>query len=402
MERNILFCLEAEFATLNYLLTTPDSVSVLEALGRLRPDYYSDKVHRKIFELLQQVYMERGVDAMYLLEHYPEHRDRIQRIMQSASILNVERFGNAVDSLEEAYQRRVVEQAGKEILAIALNRDVRRPYSAAYNALVKHPVSRSGRGGTSSISSIADGYLTGGRGLLGGPALQSGLARFDRVMRGNLIAMVGGTHSGKTWFSVNLCLGYLLNGCAGSYYSLDGSKRQVFEKMLSIHSEVDYRAILARHAMDAEQEQRMTTSVRAMKDLPIEIHDDKVTLGEIVNDLYHAKRLRDIKFAIVDGGDLLPEDLGRVIAQLSRLSYRTDVPVFLFARGSTNNLRDYRSASTVVQVCKEDAPESDQLRLKVIKSDDGPAGGTLFFDWNPRTGTLKEKNVSARMAVHTI
>ena len=169
---------------------------------------------------------------------------------------------------EEAPPDTLVEQAAVDLFRLAQGHD---------------------RRGLEHISDVAKEAMDNlldrleGRGSTG---LRVGFSRLDTITQGfqpgNLIILAARPGIGKTALALNWCLrSAMYHGAHAAFFSLEMSKEEVFNRLLSAHSGINIKSVLA-GGCDEQTQARLLKSRDALLELPIYINDQAaITTREI-------------------------------------------------------------------------------------------------------------------------
>jgi len=259
-----------------------------------------------------------------------------------------------------------------------------------------------------------------GRGSTG---LKVGFPRLDGITQGfqpgNLIILAARPGIGKTALALNWLLRSALNSHAHvAFFSLEMSKEEVFNRLLSSHSSINMKEVQA-GAFNDEIQARLLKSRDALLDLPIYINDQAgITIGQITAmvDRHLAQSNAKLDMVIVDylqlmsspdsskaakqseatrigeisrGFKLLAKDKGIPVVVLSQLNREVE-----HRQGGRPQLSDLRDSGAIEQDADMvmfihrkmkpvmDGEEEDRsAELLLAKHRSGPTGAVgLYFE----------------------
>jgi replicative DNA helicase len=259
-----------------------------------------------------------------------------------------------------------------------------------------------------------------GRGSTG---LRVGFSRLDTLTQGfqpgNLVILAARPGIGKTALALNWLLRSAMNHKAhGAFFSLEMSKEEVFNRLLSAHAGINLKAAQA-VGLDPQVEARLLQSRDAMLELPIFINDKAaITCREITAmvDRHLAQANHKLDLLIVDYLQLVssPESsraakqseavrIGEISRSFKLLAKEHGMPVVVLSqlnrevehrqsgRPQLSDLRDSgaieQDADIVMFIHRRMAPSSEGgdddkfAELIIAKHRNGPVGSVgLYFE----------------------
>jgi replicative DNA helicase len=276
-----------------------------------------------------------------------------------------------------------------------------------------------------------------GRGSTG---LRVGFSRLDAITQGfqpgNLIILAARPGIGKTALALNWCLrSAMYHGAHAAFFSLEMSKEEVFNRLLSAHSGINLKSVLATGG-DEQIQARLLKSRDALLELPIYINDQAaITTREITamvdRHLSQSNQKLDILFVdylqllsspessraakqseatrigeISRGFKLLAKDHGLPVVVLSQLN--REVEHRQSGRPQLSDLRDSgaieQDADMVMFIHRKMQPSQDggdddkSAELIIGKHRNGPVGSVgLYFEGEFARYREMERNTDAEL-----
>ncbi|MDR3670087.1 MAG: replicative DNA helicase [Holophaga sp.] len=259
-----------------------------------------------------------------------------------------------------------------------------------------------------------------GRGSTG---LKVGFSRLDGITQGfqpgNLIILAARPGIGKTALALNWLLrSAQYHGAHGAFFSLEMSKEEVFNRLLSAHSSINMKAVQA-GTFDEEIQARLLRSRDALLEMPIYINDQAgITVREITAmvDRHLSRSNQKLDIVIVDYLQLMssPESsraakqseavrIGEISRGFKLLAKDHGIPVVVLSQlnrevehrqGGRPQLSDLRDSGAIEQdadmvmfihrkmkAVMEGEEEDRSAELLLAKHRNGPTGAVaLYFE----------------------
>ena len=287
-------------------------------------------------------YLDDGLPELYNLESYVRivaDKATRRRLILSANSL-IQRASTGIESTAELIEA----ASGLSALSVSTADPMQSPLDCIQDA-----------GGI-------DAYLAEGR-LLG---LQWPVARLTAstggMMPGDLVIVAAGTGRGKTAFALWCALHAATKGAGVAVQSLEMSKRQLINRMLS-HCGSYNSSLLRRGNLSIADQHAICTSAADLCDLPIYISDSTSgTVSGLIGSVTRMRTKKQIGLVIVDYLQLMTgpgrsrvEQVGSVARGLKNAAMELGLPIMALSQLS----RDHQKAGTTPQL--QDLRESGDI-----------------------------------------
>lgn len=354
--------IEAEQAVLGAMMMSNAAATESAADMLTAGDFYRD-IHGKIFDAMCIVVRRgSGLDIVTLnseLEKsgHLEQCGGLAYLMQIADFVpTIANLTHYVAIVREASTRRRLMQAAQEIaqLARASETEIRAVTTKAESLVMEATGAERGGDTYATMRQILPGVFDemesrgqNGGGLVG---LPTGLGSWDVVLsglrKGNLITVAGRPAMGKTGFACCVAANLAMAGKPVLFFSLEMSKQELTQRMLSSVAQVDSYA-LQQGRLDRDQWRRLSEANELLLYAPLAIDDDPtLTVPQMLS---RARRVRaewgELALVVVDyiqrvkpdqsrRDGTQAEEVGAVAQGLKTLSKLLDVPVMALAQVS--------------------------------------------------------------------
>ncbi|MBI4057833.1 replicative DNA helicase [Candidatus Microgenomates bacterium] len=404
---------EAEISVLGALLLNRDAViSVAEFL---EPSHFYDDRHKKIFEAVLELYIERApIDVLTVSEKLKTQR--VLKDIGGASYLgelvnqvptaaHVEHYGRIV---KEAATKRLLMNAAVKLAELSFDEGTSadelldRAEQEVFSLSQKHleqsfiPVREAL---AESFDRLDELHKTPG-GLRGVP---SGFSDIDNMLAGfqrsNLIILAARPGIGKTALALNIAQNIAVNDKRPvGFFSLEMSKEELVDRLLVSQAEIDAWKLKTGRLDDADFT-RLSDAMGVLAEAPLYI-DDTPALS-ILEMRTKARRLQveyGVELLIADYLQLIigrrlenrVQEVSEISQSLKNLARELKVPVLAISqlsraveqRGSRRpQLADLRESGAIEQdadvvmfLWREDEEDVENVNLDIAKHRNGPLG----------------------------
>ena len=442
-EESLLYNLDAERSVLGSVLI--DSEAIVKIADKLIPEDFYSKQHQYIYSALFGLYEERKeIDVLTLADRLKGRKQladaggasyitELTNFVPTAA--HVESYATIV--LDKSIRRQLM-VLYKDIQARVLNEavEIKSLVETTEDALLKVSLQHTNQE-MSSLESILESSferldaLHRDKKKLRG--LSTGFKDLDQMLAGlqrsDLFVLAARPSMGKTAFVLNLAHNVALQSKEPVLiFSLEMSKDQLVDRLLSMESGVDAWALRTGNLTDADFE-KIAQALGPLSEAPIYIDDSAgITVNELRTKARKEAHQHSIGLIIVDylqlmtGGDKYGNMANRVqeISEISRglkvLARELNVPVIALSQLSRGvesrpdkipQLADLRESGSIEQdadvvafIFREDYynPETERKHITDIlikKHRNGPTGGVeLYFDTEKQRFRSLEKQHS--------
>lgn len=421
--------LEAEASLLGALLIDTDAI--VKIADTIRPTDFFDKRHERIYEAITQLYEARSeVDTLTLADRLksngylesiggPAYITELTNFVPTAS--HVEQYADIV--AQKAMRRRLI-TASKEIVDLGHDesKQLRELIEEAESRLFEVSQQHIKQDIISIETILAESFdrlddLHKDKQKIRG--VTTGFRDMDNILAGfqrsDLIILAARPSMGKTALALNFAHNVALQAQESVLvFSLEMSKEQLVDRLLSMESGVDAWALRTGNLTDADFE-KIGHAMGTLSEAPIYIDDTPgITISDLRTKARREAHQRPLGLIIVDylqlmsGGSRFSGDGNRVqeISEISRglkgVARELNVPVIALSQLSRSvesrspqipQLADLRESGSIEQdadvvafIYREEYynPETDRKKLTDIlikKHRNGPTGGVeLMFD----------------------
>jgi replicative DNA helicase len=415
--------LELEQALLGAILANPETVALARALLATE-DFYRD-AHKRIFRVMCELDDAKRAPDLLQVSNRLKATNQLPAVggreyltdlaIDYASVTQIEDYAREIrDTSAQRKLRRLVEIDAREILDDA--GDARGAISAIsekLDALRRLAVPEQS---LTDVGDIADHVFfdIGERQKNGKPAgIPTGYGSLDRLVMlrpGTLDVLAARPAMGKTSFASSVLLNAARAGYKGALFSIEMSKGEIVERMLSTLTGIDSQR-LARGEVSGEEFKMLALALDDLKQLPIKIFDasDGITTPHQIKAKVRLMKMQGFTPALIEIDHLQKmyysetpspsENRVQVIAMISgdlkRLAVDENLAVILLSQLSRevekrqdkrpvqSDLRDSgaleQDADVIMFVYREDyyvkqEMEHDLVELKIAKQRGGPTG----------------------------
>lgn len=431
--------IEAEMSLLGSMLIDPDVIGDVLMIVRAGDAFYkpaNGAIFTAMIELydrnasldivqLNQVLTDRSIlDAVGGLDYLVE----VAQSVPSAS--NAAHYARLVR--DKAMIRELISVAGR-ILADAHERS-EDPVALLNDAesQIFQIAQRSEHHQAESLRDLIEQAMTmiqenEGRALTGVP---TGFAKLDEILggmqRGEMLVLAARPSMGKTALALNIAENAAMHGNAVAIFSLEMSRQQLVQRLLSARSGVDGDR-LRRHMLRTEDYKALMRACDELHDTPIFIDDTAgLTLMQLRAKARRLKQKHDIKAVVVDYLQLMTaghrvESRQQEVSEISRgvkaMARELDVPVVCLSQlnraaeqreGHRPRMSDLRESGSIEQDAdvvamlhreeyyhndpdwRDENPEKCNLGEVIIaKQRNGPTG-LVQLTWDSRTTCFRD------------
>jgi replicative DNA helicase len=420
---------DAEASLLGALLI--DSDAIVKIADSITPTDFFDKRHERIYEAISQLYeRHQAVDVLTLTDRLknngylemvggPAYLTELTNFVPTAS--HVEQYADIV--AQKALRRRLID-ASKEISTLGYDesKGLRELIEDAETRLFNVSQQHIGQNVVSLEAILADSFdrldeLHRDKSKIRG--IPTGFKDLDNTLAGfqrsDLVILAARPSMGKTALALNFAHNVAVqSGQPVLIFSLEMSKEQLVDRLLSMQSGVDAWALRTGNLTDADFE-KIGQAMGALSEAPIYIDDTPgITVSDLRTKARREAHQRELGLIIVDylqlmsGGSRFTSEANRVqeISEISRglkgVARELNVPVLALSQLSRSvesrspqipQLADLRESGSIEQdadvvafIYREEYynPDTDRKKLTDIfikKHRNGPTGGVeLYFD----------------------
>ncbi len=421
--------LDAEASLLGAILIDTDAI--VKIADSLSPDDFYDDRHKRIFEAVLQLYEKHSPIDVLTLSNQLKASGLLEMVGGSAYLTELTNFVPTAAHVEQyadivaqkAMRRRLI-KASQDIVGLGydeahgLQELIEEAEARLFDVSQKHI-----KQDISSIETIlGDSFdrldeLHKDKGKIRG--VPTGFKDLDNILAGlqrsDLFILAARPSMGKTAFSLNLAHNVgLKSEQPVLIFSLEMSKEQLVDRMLSMESGVDAWALRTGNLTDADFE-KIGQAMGSLSEAQIYIDDTPgITVSDLRTKARREAHQRPLGLIIVDylqlmsGGAKFGSDGNRVqeISEISRglkgIARELNVPLVALSQLSRSvesrspqipQLSDLRESGSIEQdadvvafIYREDYynPETDRRNITDIfikKHRNGPTGGVeLYFD----------------------
>lgn len=346
--------LDAERSLLGSLLLNGNAVDDVQGLVSAE-DFYSPG-HLRIYEVISELRQEGiPVDAVSVAEH-------LQAAQQLEDVGGAPYLGTLLETVPHAahaeYYAEIV--AGKARLR-HLIRSCQKAIERAYNEEEDSEIIAEAEGKLHAILERTAGAetVTIAQALEGvfakldsddPPGIPWGLEKLDAMYQlqpGNLVIVAARPSMGKTGLAVNVATNVAKRGDGCGLFSLEMSKMEVTERILSSKAHVSLLKIQKMEPLSEEERMLLLSSSSELAEWPLWIDDNPgLTMTQISAKARLLKRRHGIGLVVVDYIQLIEPDDKKIIREqqvatisrgLKRLAGELDVPVICLAQLNRKN-----------------------------------------------------------------
>lgn len=429
------FSLEAEQAVLGCILSEPESISQVTIL--LKPDYFYLPQHRAIFIIMQEIDSVGGkVDPLIVLERlkndkvYDDAAGKNYLYQLAQSVPSTENVESYCKIIREKFYIRSLITVSKDIIEDSVSTDTsadllldsaeQKIYDIRQGRVSKGPT----KIGDIIVNEVYDKlqklssdnkeqYKGAPTGFVDLDKVTTGLNKSDLVIVGARPAM------GKTSFALNMARNVAMKGKKVLFFSLEMTKEQLAERVLSTEARVLSTKMRTGEISD-EEWPRLATATALLSQCELYFDDtSNMTVPEMKS---RVRRLRDVDAVFVDYLQLMKsggrvesrnQEVSEITRNLKLMAKDLNIPVVVLAqlsrstegRGKSHKpqLSDLRESGSIEQDAdivimlyrdeyygsekedddepEEEKPAVNEVELIVSKNRHGPTT-TVKAMWN--------------------
>jgi len=351
---------EAELSVLGAILLASDSAN--EVMDRLVPEDFYVPAHQTIFEAMTTLYnTSQPIDAVTVSEELRrrDHLERIGGISYLASLIdlvpgvsNIDyyagivgehglrrsliRAGGTVNELAfrtDADIAGVLDRAEQAVLSVAEKGESKRMFHVG--GLMNHVV---------DLIEAADGTSPAG--------LATGFRDLDNLLGGlqpaNMVVIAARPSMGKSTLALNIATNVALRGETVAIFSLEMSKIEIAQRLISSIGKVDTR-VMRMGASNDQEWKRINDAAAKMFTAPMYVDDSSaVNVTDIRAKCRRLQRAHGLSLIVVDYLQLMQgsnrENRQQEIAEISRSlkNLAADLEVPIIAVSQLNRLAEQR------------------------------------------------------------
>ena len=158
--------------------------------------------------------------------------------------------------------------------------------------------------------------------------------------KGELTILAARPAMGKTALSVSILLGAAKNSYNVAFFSLEMSKGQLLDRIMSHESGIPLENIRKQHTLDQDHLNRLGTMVNQVRELPMFIDDQGgLTITELKSKAYSLNRKHDIDIIVVDylqlmkgQGNNREQEISKISNGLKNLAKDLDIPIIALSQ----------------------------------------------------------------------
>ena len=400
--------IEAEQAVLGSMLTDHDAV--LSAIEALRDDAFYREDNKAIFRAILGLYSKsQPIDIITVKAELVENGDfeRVGGLEYLASLpekvpttANVDRYIKIVD--EKAMLRGLITTANDLVsLGYDETEDVDNLLDIAEKKVFDLSQKKNSKGYTplsdvlnSSIARIEE--LAKNKGKLSG--IPTGFAAYDRITAGlhnsDLMILAARPAMGKSAFAINMATNVAVKeNRAVIIFSLEMSKDQVGNRILSSESMIDSNKIRTGQLDDKDWE-KLASTIARISDAPIYIEDSSdISMMEIRAKCRKLKMEKNIELVVIDYLQLIrgsgkkninrEQEIGEISRSLKIMAKELNVPVIALSQLSRGVEKREDKRPMMSDLRESGSIEQDADMVLFLHRDD-------YYNDNPETRNLAE------------
>lgn len=412
--------IEAEEAILGGILVDPEAIGRVAEM--LKPESFTLRSHQAIFEASLTLHSQgkptdlttitTWLSDQKLLEKAGGQLKLVQLLGQTVSATNIDQYGLLIS--DKQTRRNLVKSAHKIIeLAEDTSQDLETVIQKSEEQIANIAQSKSCCDLVPISETLIDSFQEIEDRSTGAipPGVPCGFYDLDAMtggfQRSDLIIVAGRPSMGKSSLAVNFGYAIAKKGLPVAIFSLEMSKGQLVQRMLSSEAKIESNRIRSGHIRESEWEP-LTTAVSNLAELPIYIDDSSnPTVSEIKNKTKRAQAENGGKLGLIlidylqlmDGGtDNRVQELSRITRGLKGLAKELNVPVIALSQLSRSVEQRTNKRPILSDLRESGSIEMDADLVMMIyrdeyynpdTSDNGIAEIILAKHRNGPTGTVK-------------
>lgn len=350
--------IEAEKACLGALIIDNEKISKI--IDILREEYFYLDKHKDIFKAIMELYEAKEPIDIITLQNKLKEFGKFDEVGTAylSSLLdsiptttNVEYYARIV---YEKYILRSIIKASSEIIDIAMkeNVDINEAVEIAERKLLESIDIRR-QYDYFRLRDIVVETLRGIQKLAKEKTVYtgvpSGYKSIDEMtggfQKGDLIVFAGRPSMGKTAFALNLCLNMAKEGKKVLFFSLEMSKEQLVQRLLSTESKIDLKSLRTGNIRESDWEALLEAAIKLSS---LDVIIDDTPSASIVDIKSKARKIfakeKGIDVIIIDYLQIIEvpkgisvirsrnEEIGFVSRSLKALAKELDVPVIVLSQ----------------------------------------------------------------------
>ncbi len=290
--------IEAEESILGGCLLDPGAYSRIE--GLITPDSFYVQAHSQIFTAIQQLASSQQPTDFLTVKTWLEDHHQLeavgglnkltQLLDRTVSAVNIDRYALLIE--DKANRRRLI-AAANSILELANDTtlDLETVFDKAEESILA--LRRQNQSSLSGLwSDVTTRQLNDIEEILSGQqsndTIQSTtLYDFDKMTafeRGDLVALMGASGTGKTALACCLAYQYAIQGIPTFFWSLEQPEKQIWARIQASHSGIDSQLLgRKRSELTEEHRQRLISDLDVSISLPIYLHSHADSISTHLN-----------------------------------------------------------------------------------------------------------------------
>ncbi len=428
------FSLEAEQAVLGCVLSVPETISQVTIL--LKPDYFYLPQHKAIFTIMQDIDSLSGkIDPLIVLEKlkkenvYDDASGKNYLYQLAQSVPSTENVESYCKIIREKYYIRSLITVSKDIIQESVSADISADLllESAEQKIYDIRQGRVSRGPTKIGDIIVNEVYDKLQKLSSENKEQykgvaTGFADLDKVTTGlnksDLVIVGARPAMGKTSFALNMARNVAMKGKKVLFFSLEMTKEQLAERVLSTEARVLSTKMRTGEISD-EEWPRLATATALLSKCELYFDDtSNMTVAEMKS---RVRRLKNVDAVFVDYLQLMKsggrvesrnQEVSEITRNLKLMAKDLNIPVVVLAqlsrstegRGKSHRpqLSDLRESGSIEQDAdivimlyrdeyyerekdddepEEEKPRVNEVELIVSKNRHGPTT-TVKAMWN--------------------
>jgi replicative DNA helicase len=406
----------------------------------VRPEYFYRDAHRDIYEAMMSLYQHDrhcNLDAVtYELERNGRLSESVYHFQETwkfyidsplilgdvleigtilkrkAKMRRLKDIGYEIEHLAISEVEDAVEQAEQKVCSLMMDEDERA------NSTLADEIDF-------YMDELAQRRKNAREGIT--PGLSTGFYCLDPIFKllpGELATIAALTGFGKSALALGIALHLILQSKRVMLFSLEMSRQELVQRILSIDTEID-QSLLSSGRIDDDEHERVKFSARRLRACDMMLNDCTYGVDEIVNKAKFEHAVKPVDLIIVDyvqliesiskgkGGENRAQEVERVSRRLKQLAQKLNVPVLILSQVNREvekrslqepQLSDLSDSSGVAknsnrvafiymtqeEAVRRQASQAFRIRFKVAKNRSGPIGeeGLVFA---PRITRFKDE-----------
>lgn len=358
MNRSVPQDIEAEKACIGSMILDNEKIS--KVIDILREEYFYLDKHKEIYKAIVDLYEKKEPVDIITLQNKLKEFGKLEEIGVAylSSLLdsipttaNIEYYAKII---YEKYILRSIIRASSEIIEIAMkeNVDVNEAVEIAERKLLESVDIRR-RLDYFKLRDIVVETLRGLQKLAKDKTpytgIPSGYRAIDEMtggfQKGDLIVFAGRPSMGKTAFALNLCLNMAKEGKKVLFFSLEMSKEQIVQRLLSTESRINLKSLRTGHIKESDWEAILEAAIRLSS---LDVIIDDTPSASIIDIKSKSRKIfakeRGIDVIIIDYLQTIEvpkgisvirtrnEEIGFISRSLKALAKEINIPVIVLSQ----------------------------------------------------------------------